>query len=117
MEGMVYSIGSMFTISKESEKKVFSLKRQIACALSTRESYMFNIDGILRTDLSLLLFCINSNGKKTGTRAYLEYGGIAPYRYLVVKSDLSTSDGQKGISKDEVYKSLFDLKKSDLSMY
>ena len=108
MEGFVYSVGSMFRISKESEENVCALKRQIADALSTKESYLFNVQAILGVDLRQLIEHINNNTKATGIRASKTF--IKPgTTYLMIQSNPipPAGDGQKGKSKNEIYKILF----------
>lgn len=107
MEGLMYCAEFMFRIPKESETNVLSLKRQIADGLVTKKTIMFHPQGILRIDLERLIYHINGNTKETGVTAEKES------YFLTIRANnivfcTCVADGQKGVSKDEIYKKLFD---------
>ncbi len=107
MNKFISNIGDTFNLSK-SDKNMLYLKRKIANSLSTRKSCMFDTQGVLRVHLEILIFHININTNETTTRAYVSHGGIATYINVTSSLYILDRDGQTGISKDEIYKMLFE---------
>ncbi len=105
MEGIVYNVGGMFNISRESKKNINILKIQISNALADKETSMFDIQTVLRTDLENLMDQINSNTNKTTTSASIS----GENKHLIVKSNIYSLDidGQHKITSDEIYNIIF----------